>query len=232
MKIGAIVEGHGDVQALPALLRRLGRWLSPDLLLDVPPPMRVPRDPITRADTLRRPLELMANKGGKGAPLLIVLDGDDDCPAELGPRIAALARGIRPDREIGVVVAHREFEAWFLAGAASLRGERGLSATLDAPADPEAVRDAKGWLSDRMAQPYSPRVDQEALARRLDLDLALPRSPSLRKLAREAHARAGARRGPGLSARPSRPPSGATAPRYPVLHAPRSVTVRRHDRAG
>ena len=191
MRIGALVEGHGEVQALPALLRRLGPWLAPDLFLDVPPPMRVPRDQLTRAETLRKPLELMANKGGPGAPILILLDGDDDCPAKLGPEVAALAAALRPDRTIGVVIAHREFEAWFLAGAASLRGVRGLPHDFDCPFDPEGVRDAKGWLGDRMAQPYSPRVDQAALASHLDLATALPRSPSLRKLAREVAKLAG-----------------------------------------
>lgn len=185
MRIGTLVEGHGEVQALPVLLRRVGDFVKKGLVLDVPVPHRVPRDQLTREDSLRRPLDLMASKAGRDAPILILLDADDDCPADLGPRIATIARKIRPDRRIGVVLAHREFECWFLAGLSSLRGVRRLPRDIVGPPDPEAVRDAKGWLSARMPQPYAPRVDQAALASCLDLEAALPGSPSLRKLVRE-----------------------------------------------
>jgi hypothetical protein len=155
--------------------------------LDVPPPHRVPRDQLTQEHTLRRPLDLMASKGGHGAPILILMDADDDGPAELGPRIATIARKLRPDRRIGVVLAHREFECWFLAGVSSLRGVRGLPPDIVGPPEPEGVRDAKGWLNAHMPpqRRYAPRVDQAALASCLDLESALPGSPSLRKLVRE-----------------------------------------------
>ncbi len=39
--VATIVEGDGEVAALPVLLRRLGVWLSPALTFDIPPPIRV-----------------------------------------------------------------------------------------------------------------------------------------------------------------------------------------------
>jgi len=36
-----IVEGDGEVAAVPILLRRLPEWLSPGLVVDVSPPIRV-----------------------------------------------------------------------------------------------------------------------------------------------------------------------------------------------
>ena len=39
--IAPIVEGHGEVQALPFLLQRILRHVRPDALLQVNPPLRV-----------------------------------------------------------------------------------------------------------------------------------------------------------------------------------------------
>nr|VFJ92719.1 MAG: hypothetical protein BECKLFY1418B_GA0070995_103820 [Candidatus Kentron sp. LFY] len=42
--IATIVEGHGEVKALPVLLRRLGPWLSPQCHVEIESPIRVHRD--------------------------------------------------------------------------------------------------------------------------------------------------------------------------------------------
>ena len=75
---------------------------------------------------------------------------------------------------MGFVLAHQEYEAWFLAGARRLAGFGGLPDDLVPPLDPEAIRDAKGWLSERMprGQKYSPRDDQAAFTSRFDMDAA------------------------------------------------------------
>jgi hypothetical protein len=102
--------------------------------------------------------------------VLVLVDSDDDCPAELGPGLLERARKARSDVPIGMVLAKREFEAWFLASAESLRGKRGLAQDLTAPSDPETVRDAKGWLSDRMTtgRRYRETLDQPALSADFD----------------------------------------------------------------
>lgn len=81
------------------------------------------------------------------------------------------ARATRPDRAIRVVLAKAEFESWFLAAAATIAGHRGLPLPLVAPADPESIRDAKGWLSARMpaGRSYSETLDQPALTSLFDL---------------------------------------------------------------
>ena len=83
-----------------------------------------------------------------------------------------------------MVLAVREYEAWFLTAAASLRGKRGLAQDLAPPPSPEAIRDAKAWLDQRMPRGYRPTVDQPALTDLFDLEAAL-RSPSFDKLVRE-----------------------------------------------
>lgn len=85
-------------------------------------------------------------------------------------------------------MAKREYEAWFLAGAESIAGKRTLPRDLQSPADPETIRDAKGWLGNRMARGYSETVDQPALSALVDLDMAQSRSRSFDKLVRSVAA--------------------------------------------
>lgn len=80
--------------------------------------------------------------------------------------------------------AKQEFENWFLMAARSLRGHRGLPSDLEPPSEPEAVRDAKGWLSQRMPDRYSETLDQPALAAVFDWREAAV-LPSFDKLLRD-----------------------------------------------
>jgi hypothetical protein len=86
-----------------------------------------------------------------------------------------------------VILAHREYESWFLSAAESLAGRRGLKADLVAPETPEEIRDAKGWLSKHLQGTgrYSPTQDQAALSHWLDLDRARLKSRSFRKFWQE-----------------------------------------------
>ncbi|MCS6951856.1 MAG: DUF4276 family protein [Bryobacterales bacterium] len=185
--IAAIVEGHGEVTALPALLHRVARVVAPRVRLDVPPPIRIPRQKLIRRENeLERAVELAGRiVGGRGG-ILVLLDADDDCPAQLGPALLERAQRVRGDTPIAVVVAKREFEAWFLAAADSLR-ERGLlKSDAPQPTDPESVRGAKEWLGRHLiGECYSEAVDQLRLAREFDVDAAR-RCDSFDKFWREA----------------------------------------------
>jgi len=118
--------------------------------------------------------------------VLVLLDADDDCPKHVAPGLLARARKAGVGRKVSVVLAKREYEAWFLAAAISIRGLRGLAEDLAPPADPEIVSDAKGWLSQRMSggSGYSPTLDQPALTAAFDLAEAR-NAPSFDKLWRE-----------------------------------------------
>jgi hypothetical protein len=93
-----------------------------------------------------------------------LLDADDDCPRDLAADLKARCYVAHPDVLISIVIAKKEYEAWFLAAARSLAGKRGLREQLDAPDDPESVRGAKEWLTARMPsdQSYSPTRHQAA----------------------------------------------------------------------
>jgi len=186
-RIVSVVEGHGEVSALPVLLWRLAASLAPESWVDFPTPQRVGRDSLITANGIERVVDEALGRTAGPSGLLILLDADDDCPASLGPSLLKRAGSVRPDIPVAVVLANREFEAWFLAAAASLRGHQGLSPDLEAPTDPEAPRDCKGWLSDRRSdgRPYRPRQDQAGLAACFDLDLARANSPSFDKFCRD-----------------------------------------------
>lgn len=154
MEIVCVVEGHGEVQALPVLIRRIAPAVRARTL-------RVTKDRLLKRGELERTIdtagELLSDADGA---ILVVLDADKDCPAVLGPAVLARSCKARSDRRILVAIAKAEFESWFLAAARSLGGKRGLPLNLTPPPYPEGVRGAKEWLASRMPRGYSETIDQ------------------------------------------------------------------------
>lgn len=184
--IACIVEGFGEVKALPVLLRRFAERRGV-YDLRIPGPIRVPRDRfLNRDDEFKRIVAMASLRAAEGGLVLIVLDADDDCPVTLSREVAAKAAPLLRGASCSVVLANREYESWFIAAAPSLASKRGLPDVVDQPADSESIRNAKGWLSERMVAHsgncYRPVVDQAPLSAVVDLDEALSRSRSLRKL--------------------------------------------------
>ncbi len=189
VRIAAIVEGHGECEAVPILVRRIALEIDPGFVPRVLPPLRVPASRLVKAGELERSVELAARKlQGQGGIMIIVdCDWRGGCPARDGPSLLARARKVRPGTPVAVILAKQEYEAWFLAAAESLRGRRGLSRTLTSPPDPESIRGAKGWLSRMMpgGAGYSETDDQPALTAIFDMSMAR-RADSFDKCYREA----------------------------------------------
>jgi len=169
--IAPIVEGHGETEALPALLHRMAQLARPGVDLRVNPPIRIKLGSFMNDNAyLNQYVSLAAAKAAQyGGWVLILLDCDDACPAELGPAILARARAARADVPHLVVLAHREFETWFIAAAASLRGRFGLPDDLLRPEGFETIRGAKGWLDRHTPDGYDPVTHQAKFARAFDL---------------------------------------------------------------
>lgn len=179
--IAPIVEGHGEVEAVPILLRRIARYVGITEPLRINPPIRVKSSAFlnTRDDRdFRRYVNAAALKAvQEKGKVLIVLDCDDSdtCPAKLGPSLLSRAKNVRSDVDYLVVLARREYESWFIAAAESLRGFCGLPLDLSTPMDTSGIRDAKGWLGKRMDAahgPYDPITHQADFTRRFDLEQA------------------------------------------------------------
>lgn len=186
VKVAPLVEGDGEVGAVPVLLRRIINSIDPGVVPIVPRGFRHPSGSIRRPGGLERAISAVAEIHANHS-ILVIIDSDDDCPSDLGRELLARAMSSRPDLCISVVLACREYEAWFLAGAESLAGRRNLPPDLSPPPNADVIRDAKGWLTDHMlgSVTYSPTQDQAALSAVLDLELACRRSRSLRKLWKE-----------------------------------------------
>ena len=174
LEFGCVVEGQGDVAAVPILVRRIVERIDPTLSVNTPQPVRVDRGRIGRAGELERAVSLALGRVRDGGALLILLDSDDDCPVTLASELASRVRVLGRSSPFAVVAAQCEFEAWFLAAAVSLRGKRGLDPQLTPPPNPEAIRGAKEWIRARMPpnRRYSETTDQAALAAAMDLDAA------------------------------------------------------------
>lgn len=186
-KISCIVEGEGEVQALPVLLRRVITDIAPTFQYEIcRPPIRLARNKFDRDDDFSRMVQLASNKITDQGAVIILLDADDDCPATKGPEILSRASSLRPDRVFRVIMANREFESWFLASATSLSGRKGMHADLSIPTPIEHIRDAKGWLkSNREGGRYAPTTDQAAFASVFDYCLAERNSDSFAKFMKD-----------------------------------------------
>lgn len=185
LQIACIVEGHGDREAVPIVLRRIAVSLQIGAV-NVVSSLRTPRSKLIKPGEIERAVEFAARRIDGSGAILILIDADDDCPAQLGPELFHRAVQARRDVAIAVVLAKYEFESWFLAAADSLSGRRGLKNDLYAPTNPETIRGAKEWLSQRMegSRTYSETLDQPALAELFDLDAAR-RADSFDKCYRE-----------------------------------------------
>jgi hypothetical protein len=173
VRIGCVVEGHGEVASVPILLRRLGEWLHPDIVVTVARPVRMTKSKLLQPGQLERAAQLAALTVENNGGILVLLDSDESCPAALGPSLLQRVKAARGDLPSAVVLAKREFEAWFLASAQSLKGQGGLAEDVITPPQPEEVAGAKEWLGDRLSRgAYSSTVDQPALTSKFDLELA------------------------------------------------------------
>jgi len=179
-----IVEGHGEADPpgiggdpaakilVARLLQHVQCWHL-HVAKRTPYRLRSCGDFYPRTDNLVRVLRAHSQYEDCAA-VVVLFDLDDGCPAVIGPAVARRIRGEGPwPFPIAVVCAHREYESWFLASLETIHVGRSY---LD---DPEALRDAKGWLSREFG--YREVRDQATYTRRLGIEAAM-RSRSFRRL--------------------------------------------------
>jgi Domain of unknown function (DUF4276) len=186
--IAPVVEGHGDVEAVRVLLRRIGDELGVyDLAISQP--LRLSRTTLGTEAGIVSAVQQAAYRVGSRGGVLVLFDADDDCPKDLVGQLLVPAREARKDKTVSLVVANREFENWFLAAADSVAGQCGLPVDFSWAGDPEAKRGAKEILSVAMKRAsghrYSETVDQARLAATFDMQAARQTAPSFDKFYRE-----------------------------------------------
>lgn len=182
MKVYPIVEGHGEVEAAPVLLRRLLAEAACQHV-GVGRPIKRTQSQLRSKEGVQTSVRL-ALLQPQCAAVVIQFDGEDDCPKELAAEVRAWAREVAAGKPCEVVVAYREYETWFLAALESLRGQSGIRQDATAPVNPESRRNAKGVLEAFMPadRAYSETGDQPAMTAVFDMGLAHRRNRSFRKM--------------------------------------------------
>ncbi len=187
-----LVEGDGDVEAAPILVKRLLQEYSASeaVFLD-PNPMRVGEySKIRKSDfgEWQRYLKIAAKRKNFGGCILL-LDGDSNAKVDEKPFCAmraarhladaAAKEGAGKIFSAAIVFACMEFESWLIPCANSFvncpfcDGRKEILKPVDKiPPDPEiAPRDAKGWFRKIMQTGYKPTRDQAELTALADLRL-------------------------------------------------------------
>jgi len=187
-KIVPIVEGTGEVGAVPILVRKLlgemGRW---DIEV-VTPKNAHSRNNLLKVGGIERFIQLVASESDR-CGILVLLDADKQCAVELATGLAERIRRSGCSHPAVVVCATREYEAWFLASLESLvgrdiGGKPGLPDGLVYDGEVEDLPNAKEWLSKHFpgSRAYKETLDQPPLTHHIAMDLALRRSRSFRRL--------------------------------------------------
>ncbi len=139
--VASVVEGHGDVKALPVLARRVAEAVGV-FDLTIPQPHRCPRNEMialgpSAGPDLVRVMRFQAARAGRAGVLLVVVDADDDEPAAVASVIVEVAAAL-PCPTIAVP-ATREYEAWFLAALESLQSHPLIRDDAEWAGDPRSL---------------------------------------------------------------------------------------------
>lgn len=166
--IASIVEGEGDVAALPLVLR----LLRPELI--VPRPVRFPRTRLVQRDHLSRAVAIARSniKNVERSAIVMVIDADEDCPANLAPGLLECMQGVAVDVPCHVTFIVREFENWILGGHPNFLMD-----------NPESVGGVKRRLKEANDGRYRETVDQPRFASAINVDVLARSSPSFRRFA-------------------------------------------------
>lgn len=165
-----IVEGHGDVEAIGVLIRRI------DQMVSVKRPLRLSRSKMTRdSGEVERYVAIARSSVRESASsaIVLMLDQDEDCAAELGPKLLESLQSSSGSVRCFVAIAVREFESWIVGGIESLGVD-----------DPEQAGKPKARLHKFNGGKYQESVDQAKLTSRIDVARLEVRSPSFRRFAR------------------------------------------------
>lgn len=186
--IGSVVEGPGEIEAVPNLLARtISKLGHVDFYPDRPMNAHGIGN-LTTAGGIERFVRA-AFAQPKCAGVMVLVDSDGQCPVTLACALVARIRAMGLQRPVAVVVANVMFETWFVAGADALAGRRmgvrsGIAAGVTSPDEPELIGSPKLWLSERMlnGRTYKESIDQVALTRLLNLDEVKAKSRSFQRL--------------------------------------------------
>jgi hypothetical protein len=181
--IQPIVEGEGDLYAIPVLLRRICYDMECGLGAVIATPMKVPRSKMVKEECFKRYVRIANSQPGCKL-ILLFMDADDDCAKEVSEKLRSWIDEESICVKCEIIVIPREYECWLIAALESLRGIRGISENAISHTCPERVRNPKIIITKFMAgsAAYHESADQAALTGRLDLNVVRQKCKSFSRL--------------------------------------------------
>lgn len=185
-----VVEGPGDAEALPILLRKILTHLGKCKIGVATAKNAHGCGNLEKAGGLEKFVEYAFRSPACGG-VLIAVDTDHParCPKALASALAARIRAYGARKPVAVVLAENEFETWFLASIESIAGKAikgSVSIQTGAihPAKCEEIRNPKSWLQKHFTgrQAYKETLHQAPMASLIDVGVAESRSRSFRRL--------------------------------------------------
>lgn len=181
----AIVEGHGDANAVPLLIRNILN--SNDIFdVDLCPTQRRGEYPSVDKNFDNYFLVAIKDK----SPIIWIMDFDAkkyDCPYKEASKLIARASKLRPGWPIEIAFLVKEYEVLFLYDEKATRKIfSDISTQVEFPPSPKEVRGAKEWLSEQRprGKAYKETVHQEKITAHLDLNLLREKSADFAHLER------------------------------------------------
>lgn len=183
INIALIVEGYGDLAAVPALVVKSAMMFNINVV--VSNPIRSGGvDKLRRAGELERFVTMAACRPDANL-VLLVIDLDDDCAATMQKEFKQRCKDIekRYCKPIEFCFIIKEFECWLLADLVNLREKcRDYNWLQDFRCERHYdIRGAKAMLGRAMRRHYKETVDQLKLAKALDLISLFSKDRSFRK---------------------------------------------------
>jgi len=187
-KIVPIGEGKGESKAAQLLYKKVLKFLDrTDIYVDDALIAKGIGN-LTKAGGIEKFIDLAFTSRDCGA-VIVLVDADDLCPMTLANHLAQRVRQFGVIFPVAIVVAKCEYEVWFLASLASIKGQM-LGKRPGIPQDAkyigtiEDLSDVKKWLSKQLPgnQIYKEATDQEAMTKLIDVETARANSRSFRRL--------------------------------------------------
>ncbi|HEX8699445.1 MAG TPA: DUF4276 family protein [Myxococcaceae bacterium] len=192
-RLVCVVEGEGEVAAIPNLCVRVMAYLAVQNWVVDPDPIRRKRSALVdarhpkprrpcREDEVLKAMTLALRRPRPANAVLLLCDEDEDCAAAWGPDATRVMN--RLGAGVAVMAVH-EYETWLLLN----RSDAELRAA--GVAVPVTGRGAKSTMR-KLVPDYSPTVHQLDETRRIKIAFLRERSPSFDKLVRSIAALCGA----------------------------------------
>ncbi|MET3601974.1 DUF4276 family protein [Martelella mangrovi] len=187
-----IVEGHGEVEAVPLLLRKILHERLNLFDIKIAQPYRMPRSKISKfgPDLLKaiKLGHLKLSAEDTNGMILILADADDDCPSDMHEKFTQFLGLNEFGHLVSFVLANREYEAWLIACGESMRGHQSVRPDAPSHPNPESIRGAKEYFEKEILlenTSYSETVDQVKFSAQIHLEIVYEKCRSFRKLVSE-----------------------------------------------